>query len=85
MQLLGHSDVVIVSVATDLLPLVNPSLGCDELILELSDLLLHSNQLLFKAVSLKGTSNQYNQDALERRIHLGAFLLHQHPEEGAVN
>ena len=38
MEFLDHGEVVIVSVETDLLPLVNPSLGGDKLILELLDL-----------------------------------------------
>ena len=46
--------MVVVGIAADLLPLVDPCFGGDELIHELSDLLLHSNQFLFKTISLKG-------------------------------
>ena len=77
--------MVVVGIAADLLPLVDPCFGGDELILKLSDLLLHSNQFLFKTISLKGPPISNNQDTVERRTHPGTLLLHQHPQQCAVN
>ena len=53
-QFLDHGNMVVVGITADLLPLINPCLGGDKLVLELPDLLLHSDKFLFKAVSLKG-------------------------------